>query len=463
MNSPNIGELLTQSKITNYSFDIVLRAINTLYGYIGSGLDERNWMSIMASKNALESAEAALINMYQSESYLLRNAAHLKTQGYSVNAIELTYRQISAELQINYSNNWSKGTDYETAGKLSFTDLQTQLVVGKNPTPSISVAEGPQGYTITLSQAGEVFMSVTGSIGNFAEGDTLLTEQPNISIGTISVTSNSLKTSSATAETYVLGTTGNDTINTIPAGARADHIFGGSGDDTISTGDGADYVVAGDGADTVNLGDGNDTIIAGMSWDTITGGVGTDSLFLDSGRDEQETVVINIINGDGGDIIDGFKFGGGLGGFGFDEMDLTVPVGLQRINLGDSLTDRINDGTGTAGAYIADAPAGQLDRTLHVIAGDDILGDGTTIDNSVARAQIQFSDGANDFLGLAFGAANSAFALLTDNGTNYFLFLVIDLNANQVTDLADITLIAMFTNPDNIGAITMIDFNTAAG
>lgn len=92
-----------------------------------------------------------------------------------------------------------------------------------------------------------------------------------------------------------------------------------------------------------------------------------------------------------------------------------------------------------------------------------MLGNGTTIDNAVARAQIQFSDGANDFLGLAFGADNSAFALLTDNGTNYFLYLVTDLNANQITDLADITLIAMFTNPDNIGAISMIDFNTGAG
>ena len=463
----DLGELLIKSHITNFTYIDVMRAVNTVYGYIGRGLDERNWNLIMLSSNPLANAEAALLVMYQSKDYLLRNADYLYSLGYTTNQIELTYRQIYIKLDVTYTNQWSKNTRYEDVGTLKLETLQTDAgndYAASFPIPTITVARGEAGFTITLSEAGVVQMSVSGSIGTYGAGNALLGEQANISIGTLTVTGiASRKTSLATTETYVLGTTGGDNIDTTGAGDRADNIFGGAGADTILTGDGADYVIAGSGDDTVNVGDGNDTIFAGTGWDTLTGGIGADLIYLNSGRDEEETVIINIINGDSGDIIDGFKFGGGLGGFGFDRMDLTAPAGLLRINFGDSLTDRINNGTGTGGAYVADAPAGQMDRTLHVIAGEDMLGAGTTIDNAVARAQIQFSDGANDFLGLAFGASNSAFALLTDNGTNYFLYLVADFNANQDTDLGDITLIAMFTNPVNIAGITMTDFNTAAG
>ena len=359
-----------------------------------------------------------------------------------------------------------------------------------------------------------VTLSISGSIGTYATGATLLTERAVVSGGTMSVTgSGTQKTSAATAAYFTLGTTGNDTINLTGEGARVDYVFSGAGNDELRGGDGddvllsgtgndtvlgnagADLIYGGDGDDNIQAGQDNDTVYGGLGqdtldggttgndvlegeagedsllggagddtltggagWDILTGGTGTDYLYLNSGNLEQERVNLDIRT-DGTDVIDGFHFGGGLGGFGFDRMDLTAPAGLTRLGgAANSLTDNINAGDGVSGAYPADA-ALALDRTLSVIAGNDQLGAGTTVANATARAVTQLSDGAQDYLGNSTGANQGSLVLLTDDGTSHYLFLVVDANANQVTEVADVTLVAVFTNSVNIANITMIDFN----
>lgn len=517
MSKPSIGALLTQSGYTTFTLSTVVRAIKTLYGQIGAGLDERNWTAIQASSNPLAAAETALVTMYQSPDYLLRNAKHLLGVGYSANQIELTYRQIFTDLGVSYFPAWALNTSFQTATGLTWDALSTAASADYQESlaiPTLSVASSAAGFTVTLSEAGTVVLSVAGSLGSFVSGATLLTERTVVSSGTMSVTGSSTrKTSTSTTEYFTLGTTGNDTINFTAVGDRADHVFSGAGDDDVRGGDGGDVLITGSGNDTVfgnagtdliyggdgddNIqagqdndtvfgglgqdtldggttgndvldgeagedsllgGAGDDTLTGGTGWDILSGGTGTDYLYLNAGVLEQERVNLDIRT-DGTDVIDGFHFGGGLGGFGFDRMDLTAPAGLTRLGgAANSLTDNINAGDGVSGAYPADA-ALALDRTLSVIAGNDQLGAGTTVANAVARAVTQLSDGAQDYLANSTGANQGSLVLLTDNGTSHYLFLVVDANGNQVTEAADVTLVAVFTNSTNIANITMIDFN----
>jgi hypothetical protein len=517
MTKPNIGSLLTQSGFTTFTVSAVTRAINTLYGRIGVGLDERDWTAIQASKNPLEAAEAALVSMYRSADYLLRNAKHLLGLGYSANQIDLTYRQIYSDLGVTYSPTWALNSGFQNATQLSFESLK--VAAGSDyqaglPIPTLTVASGVNGFTITLSEAGMVTLSVSGSLGSYATGATLLTERSVVSGGTMAVTGSSTQKTSLATETYfTIGTTGNDTINLTGEGARVDYVFSGAGNDDVRGGDGGDVLLTGSGNDTVfgndgtdliyggdgddNIqagqandtvygglgqdtldggttgndvlegeagedsllgGAGDDTLTGGSGWDILTGGTDTDYLYLNSGNLEQERVNLDIRT-DGSDVIDGFHFGGGIGGFGFDRMDLTAPAGLTRLGgAANSLTDNINGGAGVGGAFPADT-ALNLDRTLSVIAGNDQLGAGTTVANAKARAVTQLSDGAQDYLGNSGGANEGSLVLLTDDGTSHYLFLVVDANGNRVTETADVTLVAVFTNSVNIANITMTDFN----
>ena len=71
----------------------------------------------------------------------------------------------------------------------------------------------------------------------------------------------------------ILGTAGNDILNT---GAANDVIYGQAGDDTISSGAGNDTLYGGAGRDTLNGGDGNDILVGGADRDDLTGGLGAD-------------------------------------------------------------------------------------------------------------------------------------------------------------------------------------------
>lgn len=143
------------------------------------------------------------------------------------------------------------------------------------PVPTISVASSAMGFTVSLNVAGTVKMSVSGDLGSFAAGDSLLTEQATIKEGLLTLSSNG-STSTPTSQYVALGTAGNDSIDTSAAGNQADYIFGGAGNDTLKAGAGDDVIVGGSG---------NDAITGGEGADQLTGGAGTD-VFIYTARDE---------------------------------------------------------------------------------------------------------------------------------------------------------------------------------
>lgn len=445
------------------------RAIQSLYSNLGRNIDDRNWAQILASADPLAASEAALVSMYQDSAYLLRNANNLLTLGYTDNQIAFSYQQMAQRLGFVYSPLWASDTSFAQAANTGFSDVLAAATTDQQvglPIPTIGVAAAAGGFTITLSETGQLSLSVSGSLGSASQGQQALGEQNALSSGNLILRgTNSQKTSTATGQFFVLGTAGGDNIDTSAAGARVDYIAAGRGDDTINAGAGNDYLLGGAGGDELTGASGDDTLVGGTGWDTLIGGPGTDYIFLNSGELEFEKVVLDMSTDDA-DVIDGFHFGGGLGGNGFDRMDLTAPNGMALIGGGaNTLTVNINGGNGTLDplfpADTAPNPGGFLPtvRTMYVIAGNDQLGVGTTIGNAAARALAQLADGAQDFLALTTGANQGGLVLMTDDGTSHFLLLVVDTNNNQITDAGEVTLIGQFVNSTNIANITMTDFN----
>jgi len=85
-----------------------------------------------------------------------------------------------------------------------------------------------------------------------------------------------------TAELYIQGSAGNDTIS---GGAGSDSIAGGSGRDTIDGGAGRDRISGGDDNDQIDGGDGNDVITGNRGNDVIDGGGGQDRCSGGPGND----------------------------------------------------------------------------------------------------------------------------------------------------------------------------------
>ena len=133
------------------------------------------------------------------------------------------------------------------------------------PLPTLSLASSAEGFALTLSVAGTVKMSVSGDLGSFVAGYTLLTAQATVKEGFLTLSANG-QTSTATSQYVVLGTAGDDSIDTSAAGNRVNYIFGGAGNDTLKGGAGADVLDGGDGVDTYVLAFG-DSVIG--SFDTV--------------------------------------------------------------------------------------------------------------------------------------------------------------------------------------------------
>lgn len=306
MTKPSIAELLNASGHATYTSPLVMRAMYTLYGNIGANLDERNWSAILQSSNPLETAEAGLRAMYQDSGYLLRNTIHLVQSGYVAAQAEFTYRQMADRLGFTYTPEWSVGTAYEYLGPLNTEQLIALVPVTPAtpppPLPTISIAGGDNGFTVTLNVAGTVALSVSGTLGNFAAGTTLLTEQGIIKEGYLTLAANG-NTSAATSQYVVLGTAGDDIIDTTAAGNRVNYIFAGAGNDNITGGEGADVLYGGAGDDNFWVNAGNQ-VVAGEVYD---GGEGFDTLFVVADANFSGVTAVKsierIVLGDDVDVI----------------------------------------------------------------------------------------------------------------------------------------------------------------
>lgn len=100
-------------------------------------------------------------------------------------------------------------------------------------------------------------------------------------------------------DTDLFGTSGNDTISDITAGAK--HFSGGSGDDVISTAGstGNSTILGGAGNDTLTGGSGNDVLDGGDGVDRLYGGSGSDLLI--SGNSDPTFNDYDILDGGDGD------------------------------------------------------------------------------------------------------------------------------------------------------------------
>ena len=125
MTKPSIAELLRASGHMTFTPDLVNRAVETLYGDIGAGLDGRDWDNILAADNALLAAEEALVVMYNDTDFLVRNANHLAGD-YGAAQIEYTYRGIFDRLDITGANDWAAGMAYEDVAQLDESRLESE-------------------------------------------------------------------------------------------------------------------------------------------------------------------------------------------------------------------------------------------------------------------------------------------------------------------------------------------------
>lgn len=343
MSKPSTAELLIASGYTEFTSDALTRASVALYGEIGANLDTRDWTAIMAASNPLAAAESALAAMFQSTAYLRLNIAALASSGYAASQVELSYRQIADQLHITYSPDWANGTAYEALSHLSMTELLAQVALDTRPAtppaiPSLAVSTTASAITATLSEAGNLSLSVSGALGHFGSGLTALGEQTSLKQGYLTLTSDPGGVSAASSEYIVLGTSGGETIDVSGAGARINLINGGAGADTI---------IGGSGVDKIFGGDGNDIIRGGGGADILHGGAGDDQFVYASASD---LVTGEIIDGGTHTVADKIVLQGAS-----QTYDLAADLNFTNIQRLDT-----SSATGTISVTLSESQLGQL-------------------------------------------------------------------------------------------------------
>ena len=266
MSKPSIAALLRASGHTVFTTDLVVRAVNTLYGNIGAGLDERDWDAILAEADPLRASEIALVEMYQDAAFLKRNADHL-AGNYSAAQIEYTYRQIAERLEFTHSADWTAGTRYAAVADLSDASViarargeveRRQDDDEQNASITITAFDLVDSTTlsVTADEAGTAILQAADATEiaranlvagvattiNIAAQDTVTASQLTV------VDSAGNEITSATG--VVLGTNGDD--GTIEFDFAVDSLFWAAydGDDTLVSISPSDMLDGGNGRDT---------------------------------------------------------------------------------------------------------------------------------------------------------------------------------------------------------------------
>src|SRR6056297_3302163 len=377
MSKPNLLELLDASGLA-LTFTNIKRAIDTLYGNVGANLDNRDWEKILASGNALEAAETALVEQYTDPDYLETNAAHVVGLGYSAAQVELTYRNLSDRLDVEHDRSWATGTPYERVASLSDSALQAQAqsdYIAGLPVPTLTINLTNTGISVESSLNGTFFIGNTELVNLTAETAKALEAQAMVTTGQLKVEADNGRESSLSSETITLGTTGNDTIDRSSATTQ-DVIHGFGGSDTIDAGDGNDTIYGGDGADT---------IIGGAGADHIDGGAGDDTLNVD----DTDTI-------DGGADTDTAAFMAAVSAANLLDADLT---NVENVTVAGAFTFELSDkvealnvtGDAANNAIIGGTGADAIDGG----AGDDTITGGAgadTLTGGIWADEFSFAD-----------------------------------------------------------------------
>lgn len=305
----------------------------------------------------------------------------------------------------------AQGFNPEAAYKL-WNSLLFPAILPSTPTVSLSET----GISITLNTAGQVTMSGSGSLGNFASGTTLLTEQTVVKQGYLTLTAGG-KTSTASSQYVVLGTSGDDTVDFRALTSRAEYIVGGAGNDTIYAGDGDDVVLGGTGNDAILGNEGNDLIYGGDGNDVIQAGQGNDRVYGGNGDDTIHggTTGDDVLDGGAGN--DHITGGAGVdtltGGDGNDRFYFAVSADLFASG---QAVDSIDGGADTNTLVLADSTLGVQD-SFDIIASSSWA----RISN-VSRIEAEGPYGAQFNLALsddAYEAGLRVIDLSADTQTNF--------------------------------------------
>lgn len=310
------------------------------------------------------------------------------------------------------------------------------------PFPTLSVAGSAAGLTVTLNVAGAVAMSVSGSLGNFATGSTVLSEQGTLKEGYLTLTANG-NTSTATSQYVVLGTNGGDTVDYSANASRVDYIFGGAGADTL---------LGGAGDDVIHGGSGNDTITGGAGIDTLYGGDGDDKFrYLQTGDLRSGTGVIDSVDGGAGPnaLVVGNNIGTQSAFQIYDTMSWARISNVSRIEAVGAFLAQFNldlsDDAYEAGLRVIDLSAdtdGSINANFIDVSAETGTANGYTLTGSVGIDYITGGAGADTLSG---GSGNDvirggsgADSLTGGFGNDIFDFSVVsDWNSGKtITDFA---------------------------
>ncbi len=321
MSRPTLSQLLSASNTTAADSDAVKRAINVLYGHVGANLDERDWAAIMSGDNPLALAESALKAQYQRSDYLLRNAEYVVNAGASSFVPEVSYRELSREVGIQYNSGWSSGSVFQV-----YQNVPDETLAGygaDHDHVAFRFEATESFFRVLLNQSGTLSFSVSGQ-PLAAFNDPMLEVKDYIQEGFLILrplsgfpeTSSQyafISTDAAVIEDFtdppnynriiILGS-GNDDVE---AGAGNDTVYGGAGADTIYGNEGDDVLYGNSGNDLFQAGKGNDSVYGGIGDDRIFGGsLGNDWLEGGTGADQ-----FRFATGSGLDIIADFSLADG--------------------------------------------------------------------------------------------------------------------------------------------------------
>jgi Ca2+-binding RTX toxin-like protein len=330
-------------------------------------------------------------------------------------------------------------TDTVDTGAMTLTGIEdlTIAVTGSDSDFDATINTGVTGsslnnVTVTSSGYGAASTSTDIVLGTVNDGgsDTMLSFDASGANTGVSVTLADMQASST-----VTGSAFYDTISVAGSGANV-IVNGGAGNDTLTAATGATTLNGGAGNDTLNGGAGDDLITSGTGNDTIDGNGGDDTVTLGVGN---HTIIhAGDGTGDGAYTITGFTAGAGG-----DVIDLQSNAASESAATVSNYESVANAGTVSAGTGLV------------VVGGTSV---GGTAESDVET--LLGGGGANITLLGAFDAATDEFYLLTDDGTNSYLFNVDSGGTTAGVTAAEetITLYVTFSGISDCTTLTAANF-----
>ena len=314
------------------------------------------------------------------------------------------------------------------------SDVAARTIIGSVTAGQASVQAAQDSLTGIIGQA--VYVTDTGHLYVNSNNDNLFTSldyKIKVNAGATAKTTFDATNDDNIAFT-LKGGTGNDIIT--GAGGN-DTITGGGGDDIMTGNAGVDTITGGTGVDTISAGSGDDIINANQAGaDVIGSGAGadiiniTDTTAIDTIHlhdEELGTTLDATAIATGVDVITGF-----IGTNGAD----TIEIDISAIEALATVTDLVKIGNATSittasASVVLDGGGGDIDVGNGANASVLIVTE-STVDANALEIALDNGTGKEITFNQAF-AVGDAFLVLSDDGINSALFLVV-VGGDGITD-----------------------------